>query len=303
MRRKKIKEEKVEQLTFAFDWDELTIAQPSEGEQGKKWTNDNVVRNLSLDQREILHNIIEMHNNGEPFECDITASEMQFYRPKGKFVIPEPKYLFDVYPQRDDIVKIEPDGRIPLEDNSVSSVVCDLPFVVSTPIKESNDNDGACLIFKRFHGYYPVYNLYWSYAHWLSECYRILKDDGILIWKCQNTVSGGKFYATEEFSWQEAEKLGFYTLDKFTLAAKARLISGKVKTQQHARNYLSVFWVFKKNGRIKTIDYYGLINKAEQKRAEGKSVQIVARRDDRLRPNEPLNGPQMPEIEPQTTEE
>ena len=62
--------------------------------------------------------------------------------------------------------------------------------------------------------------------------------------------------------------MGFYVLDRFTLLAKARLISGKIKKQQHARNFSSVFWVFEKNGKFKPIEYNELKDKYIKKYLE-----------------------------------
>lgn len=224
----------------------------------------NIIKNISHNQHEILYNIMNLHNNSEPYECDITYSKGKFY---GTFKIndnlvsiPSPKYKFDVSPQFDDVVKIDPFGTLPLNDKSVSSIVIDLPFVISPhnapSVLKDNDNNKSNLIFKRFSSYYPVSDLFLSYSHWINEAYRVLKKGGICVFKCQNTISGSVFYCTEEYSWMEAQKAGFYVLDKFILIAKARLISGKVKTQQHARNFASVFWVFKKEGKHKTVDYY-----------------------------------------------
>ena len=44
-----------------------------------KLDNSNVIKNISFDQSEILWNIMQLYNNGEPFDCDMTASELKFY--------------------------------------------------------------------------------------------------------------------------------------------------------------------------------------------------------------------------------
>ena len=97
----------------------------------KKLDNSNIIRNISFDQSEILHNIMHLYNNDEPFDCDMTASELKFYQKvKGnKYVIPEPKILFDVFPKEEKIKKIEPHGHLPLEDNSINSIIIDLPYI------------------------------------------------------------------------------------------------------------------------------------------------------------------------------
>ena len=57
--------------------------------------------------------------------------------------------------------------------------------------------------------------------------------------------------ATVEYSWLVAESVGFNTVDSFTLLAKSR-IKGKIKQQNHARRYDSVFKVLKKSSSYKS---------------------------------------------------
>lgn len=228
--------------------------------------NSNIIRNISFDQKEILWNIMQLYNNGKPYDCDMTASTLKFYEVKNadKYVIPEPKILFDVCPTQDKIKKIEPWGALPLEDNSIDSIVIDLPFVVSPPNAPSAkaQKDGSNIIFKRFASYYPVDDLYRSYYHWISEAFRVLKEDGICVFKCQSTVSGGVQHNVEEWSFMCAQKVGFTMEDKFILEAKARLISSsKYKRQCHARKFTSSFLVFKKmlKKKNKNFNYFTLI--------------------------------------------
>jgi hypothetical protein len=64
---------------------------------------------------------------------------------------------------------------------------------------------------------------------------------------------------TPEMSWMFAEQMGFYTIDRFTLIAKNRLWSGKIKKQEHSRSFDSQFYVFQKyDGTAKTrqLDYF-----------------------------------------------
>lgn len=233
-----------------------------------KLNNTTIIKNISFNQKEILYNIMQLYNNGNAFDCDMTASQLKFYEVKkaDKFVIPEPKYLFDVYPQSEKIKKIEPLGRLPLDDNSIHSIVIDLPFVISPPNAPSAKakKDGANIISNRFASYYPVDDLYESYYHWISEAYRVLDEDGICVFKCQSTISGGINHNIEEYSYMCANSLGFCGEDKFILEAKARLISqSKYKKQVHARKFTSIFWVFKKKKKKKSkdFDYFDLINK------------------------------------------
>ena len=234
-----------------------------------------VVKNISYNQHEILYQIMQMHNNGKPFECDMTYSKGCFYgefnikRGDGEssIVIPPPIHKFDVFPQVEDCIKIEPLGKLPLDDNSISSIVIDLPFVVSTGPSLNEDNGKKTnIISKRFHYYYPVSELYRSYYHWISEAARVLKDDGICVFKLQPTISGGVNHQIDAFSMLAAQECGMEVEDMWLLLAKTRIISGKVKTQQHARKYHSNFFVFKKpkSNKYKKFNYMNIINNLKE---------------------------------------
>lgn len=247
-------------------------------EEKELLNNNNIIKNISFDQSEILYNIMKLYNNGEPFECDITASELKFYEGRGRsaaYNIPLPKLLFDVYPQDERIKKLEKWGPIPLEDNSIHSIVIDLPFVISPANAPStkNPSKGSQLIARRFAAYYPVDNLYFSYYHWIREAFRVLDEGGILVFKEQSVISGGIRHNSDEFSFMAGEKVGFKMIDKFILQAKARLISNaKMKNgQQHSRSYTSQFLVFKKEAKFKSKEfkYYELLEKCEEMELDG----------------------------------
>lgn len=210
-----------------------------------------VIKSVSDNQHEILYNIMQLHNGGKPFDADSTYSIGAFYgehKANGKVItIPQPKYKFDVCPQTEDTVKIEPLGKLPLEDCSIESLVIDLPFVISVGPSMKEDNPKNNKISRRFSAYYPRYAMFESYEHWIKEAYRVLKPMGILVFKSQPVVSGGIQLHTTHYSCNVAENVGFYILDEFILTAKARLISGKVNNQQHARKFHSYFHVFQKD--------------------------------------------------------
>lgn len=231
----------------------------------EKAPQEKTIKNLSYDQHEILYNIGILYNQGKSFECDITYSKGNFYGQKGEFFIDQPKYKFDVFPQQEDVVQIYPYTPLPLNDSSIDSIVIDLPFVVSPPNSKSvtNGNDKSNMIFKRFHGFYPVQELYKNYYFWIKEAHRVLRDEGICVFKCQSTVSGGIQHNIEEWSVICAEKVGLITEDKFILGAKNRLISSKVKKQQHARKFTSVFYVFKKQ-TSKKYKKFNMLNLIEE---------------------------------------
>lgn len=242
--------------------------------------NSTIIKNISFDQKEILYNIMQLHNDGKPFDCDITASTLKFYeeKPNDKYNIPEPQYLFDVYPQFERVGKITPFQKIPLEDESIDSIIIDLPFVISPHNAPSakNPKEGSSLISKRFSSFYPVGELYENEYWWLKEAFRILKPNGICVFKMQSTVSGGVQIWSVPFAFMAAQRLGFYVKDEFILEAKARLISaGKYKAQQHARKFTSTFWVFEKaEKKVKKTNLFTVLENCENQELEGKVWEV-----------------------------
>lgn len=242
--------------------------------------NSTIIRNISDDESEILHDILELHTDGEEtFDADFTASTLNFYKKrKGwKYVIPVPEHLYDVFPSKEGIEKITPFQKIPVEDGTFSSVCIDLPFVISPKTSPSMVNDtGASKIAKRFASWYPAkegyYNMYW----WIKEAYRTLKDGGILAYKMQNTTSGGLQHWFVHFAFMVAQSLGFYVIDEFTLQANNRLISaGKYKQQQHARKYTSTWLVMKKDSkRAVKCDCFSMLKECEGQELEGYEFEV-----------------------------
>lgn len=226
-------------------------------------SSKDTIKNINTDQHRILADIMTLYNNGEGFELDPTYSKGNFYgnfkwvNPYGEkeeYTIPQPKHKMDVYPLSDDVQKLEVMGNFPLEDKTVSSCNIDLPFIISVGPSMGNGNKNSNITSNRFSAFYPVSNLIQTYYLFLKEAYRVLKDDGILVWKCQRTITGGKTLNSPEMSWLFATSLGFDCVDVFYLEGKSRLISGKVKKQEHSRSYVSLFYVFKKTNK-KKIDY------------------------------------------------
>lgn len=236
-----------------------------------------VIKSVNYNQHAILRDILDLHCDGKGIDLDVTYSIGNFYghfkrivqekQDDGsivdrieEFEIPQPTYKFDVYPQVEGCEKLDPWEEWPIKDNSIDSVVIDLPFVISPmncpSLQKENKN---CLIARRFSGYYPVAELLKSYKHHIENAYRVLKDNGICIFKCQDTTTGGKELRTTFWSWLCASSVGFEVVDKFCLIAKQRLHSSKIKKQQHARKYDSVFFVFKKSSK-KNIRYFDFMN-------------------------------------------
>ena len=233
----------------------------------------NVIKSIGYNQHAIIRDILDLHCDGGSVDCDVTYSVGNFYghfKVKDddgnvrEFDIEQPRIKLDVDPQVEGVEKLDPWGPWPLEDNSLKTIMFDPPFVIGPRDCASmhNNNPGSNRIGKRFSSYYPVAELLSSYLHHLREAFRVLEDGGKIIVKCQNTTTGGKELHSSAWIWFCASALGFEVLDKFTLCSKVRLISGKVKKQQHARKYESYFYVLKK-GNKNNIRYFDFMTDEE----------------------------------------
>lgn len=205
----------------------------------------NVVKSISYDQSEIIANILRLHVKEHKIDCDCTYSKGNFYKDTG---IAAPKYKFDIEPQTEG-VKFGDSRALYLEDASISCMMFDPPFLAATGVslKSKTENN---IIAKRFGVYPSEKELHQFYIDSMKESYRVLKDKGILIFKCQDKISSGKQYMTHCFIHDEAVKIGFYPKDLFVLLAKSRLVADwQAANQKNARKYHSYFWVFEKNGK------------------------------------------------------
>jgi hypothetical protein len=81
------------------------------------------------------------------------------------------------------------------------------------------------------------------------EAYRVLRQGGILIVKCQDEVSANKQRLTHVEIITGYESLGFYTKDLFVVVRPNRPGVSRLKKQVHARKNHSYFLVFEKANR------------------------------------------------------
>ena len=194
---------------------------------------DNIIKTVSYDQEEIIKNIIKLFCP-EGIELDPTFSKGNFYKN-----IPQPKYCYDLEPQTANTIKADC-RNLPHESNSVKSLMFDPPFVAAQP---TGNPEG--IITKRFGFYKNIQTEMWNLYHdSLKEFYRILKPNGILVFKCQDTIDSSKQYFSHVEIINYACSLGFYPKDLFILIAKNRIIGATHHVQQHARKYHSYFIVF-----------------------------------------------------------
>lgn len=193
-----------------------------------------MISSIGYDQHEIIRNIIALHCP-EGIELDPTYSKGNFYRASG---IKAPEEKYDMYPQTPDTLQADA-KELPYLDGVIRSIMFDPPFIAG-----HTKNKPSGIIGERFYGFRYVADLWAWYTECLKEFYRVLEPKGVLIFKCQDTVSSGKQFMSHVYIINEAERLGFYIKDMFVLLAKSRIIGHNHARQQHARKYHSYFLVF-----------------------------------------------------------
>lgn len=198
------------------------------------WLKDEIVFTFSFDQDKIIRDILRLYNNGNPFHVDCTYSKGVFYKK-----LPQPLLKFDLAPQHPDVTEASADN-LPLEEGSVHSIMFDPPFM---PTKSPN-NPGK--IKQRFTAFNSVEEMWDLYRGAMKEFWRVLIPGGIVVVKCQDTVSSGENFFSHYEIEKYAREMGFTQLDLFVLGSKHVLISSKWKTQRHARKNHSFFLVFQR---------------------------------------------------------
>jgi len=197
------------------------------------------IKSISFSNDEIIENIMTLYGI-KRFDLDCTYSIGHFWKN-----LPQPLHKTDLLPKRNDIIMASSDN-LPFENKSLKSIMFDPPFVIAGDTYSNND-EGSSIMAKRFEGYKDFSELKNHYYGTLKESKRILVDGGILVVKCQDTVSSGKNHFTHCALMNMALNVGLYPKDLFILMAKNRINSfngEKWKNQFHARKHHSYFWVF-----------------------------------------------------------
>ena len=193
-----------------------------------------------------IRNIMELYKI-ERFDLDCTYSKGSFWKD-----LPSPVNKSDLYPVNESVIQASSEN-LPFDDGSMNSIMYDPPFVIAGATYKQN-KEGSSIMAKRFEGYTTYNDLMKNYFNTLKELYRVCNKNGFVVFKCQDTVSGGKNHFTHSMIMNMAMEIGFYPKDLFILNSNVRLNSFGTKwtKQEHARKYNSYFWVLQKtNPKVK----------------------------------------------------
>lgn len=145
---------------------------------------------------------------------------------------------------------------LPYLDSSLDALVLDPPYMEGL-LRNNKAHKAGNGSFSSFRKYYSngdessagpkwhaaVTDLYFRAG---KESHRVLKENGIMIVKCQDEVSANRQWLTHVEIINYYEKLGFYIKDLFVLIRKNKVGIARLKKQVHARKNHSYFLIFVK---------------------------------------------------------
>ena len=186
-------------------------------------------------EQDLLKALIDIHLKGMPIQCDPMYFKGAFY----KDGITQPFHRFDINP-REGIDCAKGDARnLPIENNYLSNIILDPLFLFGLHGKAKEYYTSTTMgIYKDFQ------ELSKDYIAFLKEAHRVLKKDGILIFKCQD-YTDSKTTMTHCFVYNWAIEQGFYAKDLAILVKPNKVFNGNL-TQRHLRKIHTYFWIFKK---------------------------------------------------------
>lgn len=191
-----------------------------------------IIKSVSDNQNEILHNILYLYIKKDTFDIDLTASICVFYRQ-----IPKPKLLFDKFPQ---LAGVKPlTDAYQLKKNTFHSIMIDLPFIVQ-------EGNSSSMVAQRFNSFNSIKELYETNEEMIKLSFGLLSKGGYLIMKTMDMCYANKQYWVSTFIQNKANEIGFELVDTFILIARGKILSTFGKQQRHARKFHSYFFVFKR---------------------------------------------------------
>ena len=186
-------------------------------------------------EQELIKSLLDIHANGNGIELDPMYNKGKFC----KALISPPPLRFDLLATQNGYDAKQGDARdLPISDNSINTMILDPPFMFGTHGQTKNN-----VINKRYSMFDTWEQLQATYIDILKESYRVLKKNGILIFKCQD-YTDNKTTMTHCYVWEWATKLGFYAKDIAILnLPMSKIYNGNLK-QRHLRKTHCYFWVF-----------------------------------------------------------
>ena len=188
---------------------------------------------VSESESEILRAILFTYlNNTLTYDCDLTIGKGGFYQNS----VPLPRFLYDINPLMDGVKNLS--EAINLPNEVFNSVVIDLPCAIVKPTIRRKKQ-----IFSSFG---TIEELYATYKKMIELAWRLLKDDGILVFKTMDFSLNSEPLWISDKSVATAVQTGFSLIDKYIYIdrkAVNAITSSRRRASTPAHAY---FFVFKK---------------------------------------------------------
>lgn len=195
----------------------------------------------------VFPKILALHVPEGSVVADVTYGKGVFWRnvEKSKYVL-----------KATDIAQGVDCRQLPYKAGSIDCVVLDPPYMEGFYRKDEAHRPGfkTHSAFREFYSngemseneakwHEAVHQMYFKAG---AEAHRVLRENGILIVKCQDQVSANRQYLTHVYIINEYERLGFYTRDLFVVTRRNKPSIARLMKQVHARKNHSYFLVFQK---------------------------------------------------------
>lgn len=222
--------------------------------QGGRTTSDLVMSAYTGTNDEVFPKVLDLHVPEGSLVADVTYGKGVFWKrvPKGKYDL-----------IASDIATGIDCRNLPYRSGSIDCVVLDPPYMEGFYRKATSQKAGSGT-YGSFRDHYsngdekpqgPKWQaaVFYFYVQAGKEAHRVLRDNGVLIVKCQDAVSANRQHLTHVQIIVEYQEMGFYAKDLFVLVRKNRPAVSRIKHQVHARKSHSYFLVFVKVPAHKTL--------------------------------------------------
>jgi hypothetical protein len=220
---------------------------PGKRVQGGIATTDVMVSAFVSPNEDVFPQILELHVPAGSVVADVTHGKGVFWKkvPPGQYEL-----------KASDVSMGIDCRNLPYGDATIDAVVLDPPYMEGL-FRRSTDHLAGAGTHVAFREYYSngdektdgpkyheaVLDLYFKAGR---EALRVLRDEGVLIVKCQDEVSANRQRLTHVEIINEFEQMGFYAKDLFVIVRNNRPGVSRLKQQVHARKNHSYFLVFVK---------------------------------------------------------
>ncbi len=191
-------------------------------------------KSVFTNEQDLLKAILQIHNNANPIELDPMYYKGGFY----KNGVERPKYIFDISPRVDYCPKGNAEN-LPIESNSITCMILDPLFIFGL-----HGNTEKYYISQKMGILKDFNELKDNYTAILKEARRVLKFNGVLVFKCQD-FTDSKTTMTHSYVYNWAVTQGFYAKD-LAILVRPNKVCNTNTVQRHLRKIHTYFWVFKR---------------------------------------------------------